>query len=609
MTNIVFCSAAEPDPYGTRFAGPIIETYERFKAVKLSRFEVGTDWFCGYAPRATGAGGDGFYSLPNGGLVTWAGTWIHPDANPDDLVGWLSNAWEQKGSVGLAKELTGQFALFRIAAEGAPLEVITDVCGSLHVFIRKDERGLAVSTSSAALANERRLNLLGVQEFVFTGNVYGDRTLWAGVHKLPPASVIVVDARSEISSKRYWNLPDLTLRGIGLAVSVERLYAALTSEIRAISRLYPRILADLTGGYDSRLLLGGLLAADANISTTVSGSDRDPDAVVAALLASRLHLSHTRVPPGTPPSFAEFVAAVRLTDAEADAFDYAQVARIHGGTAARFSLSVGGSFGEIARGYWWELLWPKIGRRKPIDPWQLARARFAGDNIDSSVFSRDVKLDFVEHMRDVIANEVEDKQHLPNTAQMDWVYFTLRMQRWQGRMASSTSQVRPCLSPLSAAPILEAMLEAAPRARLRSLLVRKLFARYQSVLAEIPLEHGYPPVPFRWTKPWRHVPLIKYYAGRISSKLSRTLQVRMSRGSIVGTRLSDIKAFAEQFPAVFEPAGEAFTLGAELRKTGFFDERALETFLKVERGRSHSELLQWRRLITLEAALQILRTE
>ena len=35
----------------------------------------------------------------------------------------------------------------------------------------------------------------------------------------------------------------------------------------------------------------------------------------------------------------------------------------------------------------------------------------------------------------------------PNTSQMDNAYLTLRMQRWQGRIASSTNQIWPALSP------------------------------------------------------------------------------------------------------------------------------------------------------------------
>jgi hypothetical protein len=132
--------------------------------------------------------------------------------------------------------------------------------------------------------------------------------------------------------------------------------------------------------------------------------------------------------------------------------------------------------------------------------------------------------DLVTHFAAMIERANEGLSAWPNTTQMDHAYLRMRMQRWQGRMATSTDQIRPCLSPLMFRPVLETMLQTEQRLRQRSLLVREMLVRLQPKLAAYPLEHGYPAEPFRLGNAHRFVrSLLTSYGQKIWDKGWRVL--------------------------------------------------------------------------------------
>src|SRR5262249_15241306 len=120
----------------------------------------------------------------------------------------------------------------------------------------------------------------------------------------------------------------------------------------------------------------------------------------------------------------------------------------------------------------------------------------------------------------VIERINEEFHHLPNTVQMDYVNLSMRIHRWQGRIASSTNQLWPCLSPFGLRSVLEPVLQTQTRLRLRSLLVRRMLVKYQPQLAEFPLDRGYPAAPLSWKNFYRFWPISRYYSSRIIGKIN-----------------------------------------------------------------------------------------
>lgn len=497
----------------------------------------------------------------------------------------------------MARSLQGQFALVIGDPAAGVVHVVTDRCGSLHLFLVERDGAVFVSTSSAVLGETEALDPVGVHEFVATGIVYEERTLWKEVRKLAPATVTTI-GRNGVTQQRYWRLDDLDLESQSAAQAADALHAGLVDVLRRLPGSGPPPVADLTGGYDSRLLLSGLLAAGRPFATTVSGPSESADVRVAGRIAREFGLAHGHVAPGPALDWERLDCALRMTDGEYDAFDYARILFTHRQLSRRYGMSLNGSFGELARGYWWELLWPGLGRVAPLDARLMATRRFAAAPYDARLFSAQGRLPLVEHMTGVANRVLSAARDLPNTAQMDWLYYSMRMHRWHGRIASSTNQLWPSVSPLSFAEVLDPILMARHSARFRSLLARTVFARHAPQLAAIPLEHGHPPTPAGLLNFWRFSPLLGHYGRRAWSKLQPRLRLPAARAEPLPTlraRYAPLLADSPLLDWLIDPM---------LARTGLFEPGPLADFLRADRSHGGARLEQWCRLVTLECLLR-----
>jgi asparagine synthase (glutamine-hydrolysing) len=589
MGNFLVIVPTSPD--GMRRFDAGVDAARRLKQ-QIPRDTVTTPWARAAAfPRQNGSGGRIVCDPQTGSWLLASGTWFH-SANPglgDESV--LLKRYREAGAQQLAAELEGFFVLVVADGRSREVNVITDVAGSCHCFIRNFTDAVAISGSSLLLAGlgDFSLDVTACQEYLRTGIIYQDRTLFKEVRKLGPARIFRFANGELKGEEQYWNARQLEPDSLAGEAAVEQLWNALNGAASAVAKRFGHPVCDLTGGYDSRAMLAAFLPTSARLGTTVSGRDEDADVIVSRTIAQAYNLPHQQFLP-TAPAFEKVAQAAELTDAEYDPVDYARTMQVHQALAKQFDISINGSYGEIARGYWWELLVPNTGKRGKLDSRKLAQARYGASDAVGLLFPPDQRLDIVSHFARVVDESNAGLYATPNTFQMDHAYLTMRMQRWQGRIASSTNQVWPCLSPFMFRPVLGAMMEARPELRKRSLMIRQMLARYQPKLANFPLEHGYPAVPANLKNLPRFLPLLHYYAERVKSRLG--MRAKPS-ASIRPARLE-----LWQVPEVVE------LLRPEKMKTsGLLDASALRDFLLRSREENFAHGAEWQRLLGLEYIL------
>jgi len=578
-----------------------VRALSRFKGVQITDSAISTTASLTVAPATSATDKRIARSGDDQVWIADFGTWLPLPAAPGRDAAWLVEQYLAHGAAGLARQLQGFFAIIIVDQRQRQAHVVTDRCGSIHVYWRELEEGHAVSLSSAVLAmlGGAQLDPVGVHEFIATGIIYEDRSLWQGIRKIGPATVITFD-KVGVRAQPYWEFSAVRPESLDLAEAVEQTHHALVSVLKALPSGAKPPVSDLTGGYDSRFLLSGLVEAEHPFTTTVSGTADHPDVTVAAGIAAELGLQHQHIPSKQVPTPEEFDAALRMTDGEYDAFDYARILATHRRLSAGHSMSLNGSFGELARGYWWELLWPRLAQRQPLDVAMVARKRFAAVGYNKSIFAPAAQLDLAAHMAAVAERAIAPITDFPNTSQMDCVYYTLRMQRWQGRIASSTNQLWPAFSPIGFAQVLNPILAAKASTRFRSLFVRATFARFSPRLANIPLEHGYPPMPANPLNLWRFSPLLGHYGGKVWGKLSLRLGIK----PIPIVDYEQARQFDTASASFLqESAISTWLESPQLLNTGLFQPDALHKHLtKNTNSKFHND--QWRRLVTLEPLLR-----
>ncbi|MCI0337014.1 MAG: hypothetical protein L0226_05530 [Acidobacteria bacterium] len=535
-----------------------------------------------------------------------AGTWFHPDsfASGDELR--LLARIISVGPELIARELEGFFVIVYGDARAQEVIVITDVIGSRHCFFRRIDRCSALSTSSLVLAAlaECSLDVVGCEEFLRTGVVYENRTFFQEVRKIAPARVARFTGGRPVTESRYWNIQELDPDKLDGPHAVIELSENLVGVARRVANVFPRPVCDLTGGYDSRAIVAAFLTAGVDFETTVAGSADSADCLVSNGLSKLTGIPHWHLENETRLSHRQLEEALRLTDGGYDVVDYARIFSLHRQLSSRFEVSINGSFGELARGYWWELLWPHIGKREALDKRKIAVRRYVVDPSSPQLYPlnqaniTDKDAGFIEHFAQVIERANAGLAGWPNTAQMDNTYLELRMQYWQGRIASSTDQIWPCLSPFMFRSVLETMLQIKARWRYRSLLIRMMLAELQPELAAYPLEHGYPPTPLTWRNWPRFLPALKALARKAESRL-----LNGRRGAVGASGVEPLRLQLWREPEVCE-----LLEPEKMRLNELLEISRLRGFLDSSRAPHFQFDHQWNRVLSLEMALKILRS-
>jgi asparagine synthase (glutamine-hydrolysing) len=552
--------------------------------------------------RSNGSGSQIAYSKTDGAWLLAAGTWFFEGSYGSGAEEHLLSEYCRSGLGSLTRGLEGFFVMILGNPGGNGVTVVTDIVGSCHCYIREVENGVALAGSSLILASlgAVELDTVGCQEYLNTGIIYEDRSIYRSIKKIGPATILSIEDGTIKDQRRYWTVGSIVPESLEGSRAVEVVSGAIVRAAKIVGKVFNRPVCDLTGGFDSRTMVAGFLVSRKPFSTTVSGSGSSKDVVISKELAAMEGLPHLWIE-GNPPTFEHIKKAFRFTDGEYDLVDYARILSVHENLSEQYDISINGSFGEVGRGYWWELLFPHAGSRRRVNAELLARKRYAAFPYNASLIDRSVKLDMVSHFTEVIERLNVHGDDLPNTLQLDSLYLELRMQRWQGKIASSTDQLWPCLSPLLFRSVIEAMLQTATWQRRRNLLIRQVILSLAPRYAERPLEHGYPALPINWKTLAHFWPLLPYYGRRVFRKVS----VKFGRGTSPTSPES-----AATLTDLWEEEGvqEIFHVPARnLQSCLDVNVPAFRDFVDASKRPNFPYAAQWGRVLSLEYTLQELR--
>lgn len=146
------------------------------------------------------------------------------------------------------------------------VHLLNDRVGSLPVQYARVEEGVAFAPEAKALFRllplKPRMDVTGTVSFLNLGYPVGTHTLFEGVRMLAPGHALTLDLSSgELTLARTWTPRFEPDEGLRLVAAAGLLHEAILDAHRApLGRSGERSQLALTGGYDSRLVLGTLVA-------------------------------------------------------------------------------------------------------------------------------------------------------------------------------------------------------------------------------------------------------------------------------------------------------------------------------------------------------------
>jgi hypothetical protein len=139
---------------------------------------------------------------------------------------------------------------------------------------------------------------VALQSMIRQGYFISEETPYAGVSALEPSSSILLRGRNRsIKTIPFPQAHVAPTSARGKRKAISRLADALISAVEPLRATAEPVNLALTGGRDSRLMAALLRAARIPFRVTTNGLDNHPDVVIARLIAKRLRVDHTVIPP------------------------------------------------------------------------------------------------------------------------------------------------------------------------------------------------------------------------------------------------------------------------------------------------------------------------
>jgi hypothetical protein len=382
--------------------------------------------------------------------------------------------------------LDGRFAALRYA-DGA-LELMTDPLGAYPLFTTVVDRVRLVSNNAEVLRTARGEQAMSAP--VLAGLLGGGWSLdghpvWGGIERLPAGTPI----RFGVGGAEH-GAPLLSPASIapliGAGFDPERAAAVAAASVRALADWPGRpSVVPVTGGRDSRLVLGAALAAGIDFETQTGGEPGHPDVEIGRALAEAAGVPWRTIehdPQGSVASDWRRAAELLLLTTSGTASLTDAAGFPFGPRPGPLPMWHSGQGGEVARTYY------GLGGDEPVD--QLYRA-FVGRRPGRT------EILGAEGER-LVRGQIEAfvvEQFAAGVAPIDvpdMFYLQRRMGTWAGPTHGAVEYVRDTTSPLWSHRLLRDELGLPARDRARELFHLEVLKRLAPQLVDVPFEDGRP---------------------------------------------------------------------------------------------------------------------
>jgi hypothetical protein len=425
-------------------------------------------------------------ALFSGRPVRWAGEREADGRGPLDPSFYLDPTERWAGT------LDGRFAAARYDDADRVLEVVSDALGAYPVYEAHHD-GVRWTSNNAELLRM----LIGARELdpdvlapVFGGgwSLSGD-PVWSGVRRLTYGCVRKLAPGAPAKRAELMPLPQLASL-LGAGFDPRRAAAVLSEGVRALSDWPQRpSVVPVTGGRDSRVVLGAALRSGIAFETTTGGDEASPDVQVGRELAEAGGVAHSILahdPHGSV--WDDWRRAAAIVDVTAsgtaslaDAAGFPLGAR--GGSLVLWHSGQGG---EIARAYYG--LGADSGRDALVE--RLARAFLGRRPGRSDVLSDGGRQLVHEQIGAWVNRQLEAGIAVLDVP--DMFYLQRRMGTWAGPSHGCVEYVRDTTSPLWSRQLLPDLLGLPAADRARELFHLRVLETLAPELVHIPFEDGRP---------------------------------------------------------------------------------------------------------------------
>jgi hypothetical protein len=400
-----------------------------------------------------------------------------------------------QGPAALAS-LSPPFAAVFFDARAGRTHVTTDRLGFQHLYLlREPGSGVWLSSSSLALARSfaTSLDTEAAAEWLAIGHFVSQRTFFHGISKLGCGERLEV----EVGEARTLGEWEPTERAWGGEDALDAFVEAFLSAVESCAQ-GPGIASELTAGIDSRLVLAALLRLELPfLSWTVAQPRWDELRTIAQL---RRHVDFPHYVAEVGPDFAgrlpELVLEMHeLADGESNALSYAHLLVAFEQLEGRRDVSISGTAGEIARGFYYSVLGAQDRNVRGVSLESVVSKTTRPTRPLHGRFRSEVMPDPPAAAADVLRTFIEKSPCRSPVGILEDLYLRGRLQRFAGRNFTMTGHFCRQALPYFDNALVELVMALPTETKRDGWVVRKALRQLSPTLASVPLTAGAPVEP------------------------------------------------------------------------------------------------------------------
>ncbi len=428
------------------------------------------------------------------GWVAVAGSPIDLDAAPGEFSAERFLAALVQADEKALNRFEGVFAAVAWHAPTRTAWAINDQTSNLNLYYLERPDGLWVSTVALPLAQALGLGLDagGVREFFSRGTLLTPATLFEQLRRLDMGERLQYrSGRGRLAT--HWKPFQQTRPQRSLRAAAAELSELAVDRVRRFATENEPVVSDLTGGYDSRLVVTAAAAAGRLSAVTVDGPHGHGDVEIAKRVATTLgwELNHFDTAtfwnrPIDPEMRRELTYRVNGELAFTEVYHHLHSRPL---LAERFRLHLTGGGGELMRSFPWSQEFFGIGKRRRANVENaLAYRYFQEGPPPDGLFASTWHPRVVEAFRRRLTRMFDSAPGTLTTQQLDAAYLW----RMTG-FAPYTSAVRgwmASVAPLMCAQTVDLAIALPWKLRLTSRLVRTMIDRQLPQAAAIETRYG-----------------------------------------------------------------------------------------------------------------------
>lgn len=191
----------------------------------------------------------------------------------------------------------GVFSLANYRSE--TLTLITDKLGIRPVYYWLGEDYIVFASALRILENfslvPKKMNIRAVTEIAGLGYALSDRTPYQNVFLLKSAEILQIK-NTEVSRSKYWKWDEIKISNESEETLLQKLYRRFSDAVVERLRSDSTTVAYLSGGLDSRCIVGALCQAKAKVHTFNFARPDTQDQILGRDFAAKAGTIHSEIP-------------------------------------------------------------------------------------------------------------------------------------------------------------------------------------------------------------------------------------------------------------------------------------------------------------------------